>query len=97
VTTTDQYGERGSNGVPMLPEDCMEYSHRDECSGSVMFHLRTGDLSVWPRCVKHGKAWQKEQDRIERTYPDSPNPPAWFDPAYAGEVWDDSEEDIPHG
>jgi|TARA_Y100000310_G_C20432547_1_gene692160 hypothetical protein len=36
-----------------------------------------------------------EYARIDRDYPDSPNPPEWFDPTYAGEVWDDSDEDIP--
>jgi hypothetical protein len=47
----------------------------------------TGKSFDW--CDGH---WAKRldiQERVRRDYPDSPVAPAWFDPANAGERWDD--------
>jgi hypothetical protein len=41
------------------------------------------------RCERHWNERLKVQARINEDYPDSPVPPAWFDPAAAGETWDD--------
>jgi hypothetical protein len=40
-------------------------------------------------CMTHmGEHWER-QERINRDYPDSDVPPAWFDPMAAGERWND--------
>lgn len=50
-------------------------------------HAGTGTLIT--RCEgHHAKAEEKAQEIRER-YPDSSIPPAWFDPTYAGESWDE--------
>ncbi|MFC8099450.1 hypothetical protein [Streptomyces sp. NPDC057363] len=47
----------------------------------------TGTL-IW-RCTAHdNKAYEAAQETRTR-YPDSSTPPGWFDPAAAGERWDD--------
>ena len=38
---------------------------------------------------EHWSARLDEQERIQRDYPDSPVAPEWFDPAYAGERWEE--------
>lgn len=42
------------------------------------------------RCTAHARAAQKQAEAIRSRYPDSPNPPGWFDPTTAGESWDES-------
>ena len=56
---------------------------RTTCSGEI--HWRKGT----PRCATHYFKLLDELEAISRRYPDSPCAPAWFDPAYAGERWDD--------
>ena len=51
--------------------------------------MRPADWKSFPRCDFHQD--QREQDRensMER-YADCDVAPSWFDPAYAGERWDD--------
>lgn len=51
----------------------------------------TGTGLAIERCDAHWQArldWQEEHERI---YPDSPIPPAWFDPMAAGERWNEEE------
>jgi hypothetical protein len=43
------------------------------------------------RCDKHWSKRLDRQEEIRKDYPDSPVPPSWFDPSYAGESWDESE------
>ena len=62
----------------------------DVCAGPV--ELRTpmsGTGISYPRCERHFELRLDLQDRLSRDYPDSSQPPAWFDPSNAGERWDD--------
>jgi hypothetical protein len=43
----------------------------------------------FPRCAKHWDERLEEHERHVADYPDSPVAPAWFDPAAAGERWDE--------
>jgi hypothetical protein len=43
----------------------------------------------FPRCDRHWNDRLNKQVEIDARYPDSPVPPPGFDPAYAGERWDD--------
>jgi hypothetical protein len=45
----------------------------------------------FPRCERHWNDRLDEQERITSRYPDSDLPPADFDPAYAGERWDEED------
>jgi hypothetical protein len=50
--------------------------------------LRPSDWKSFPRCDHHAGLWYAEQERIQRTY-GGVTAPADFDPAYAGERWDE--------
>jgi len=75
-------------GMPIIRE-CLD-DHRGGCSGEVLLRPSlTGTGMAIPRCEAH---WIKrlEKDEEDRAiYPDSPIPPAWFDPTAAGERWED--------
>lgn len=61
-----------------------------QCIGTV--HMReslSGTGTPIPRCDGHWEKRLKWQEEHDRKYPDSDMPPAWFDPTYAGESWDD--------
>ncbi|MGH3540774.1 MAG: hypothetical protein ACRDTO_00115 [Mycobacterium sp.] len=61
----------------------------DGCSGPVEYRMAlSGTGQSYPRCAKHWDARLRTEDRLRRDYPDSPNPPQWFDPLAAGEHWD---------
>lgn len=68
------------------------FEDRDEtdCQGEVAYHSTDpGVRPAFPRCERHWLA-RVEADQEHRTiYPDSPIAPAWFDPAAAGERWDE--------
>ena len=74
----------------MSPEECLDWRDDGTCHGPVEYHsLGTG--GAFPRCHKH---WNERLDRyndpnsLER-YANSDVPPPWFDPADAGERWDE--------
>lgn len=70
------------------PPECIE--HGDDCRGPVEFRMAlSASGRPFPRCERHWLARLDVQDRINRDYPDSPIAPAWFDPSYAGERWDE--------
>jgi hypothetical protein len=74
---------------PTAPR-CLEASDpRHACKGAVEYRESlSGTGTPIPRC---DAAWSDALDRherITRDYPDSPNPPSWFDASYAGETWD---------
>jgi hypothetical protein len=50
--------------------------------------LRPSDWKSFPRCDHHAEAWYAEQERIQRAYGGA-TAPSDFDPAYAGERWDE--------
>jgi hypothetical protein len=69
---------------------CLDDHGANTCEGSV--ELReplSGTGRSFPRCVRHWDLRLDMQEKHKCRYPDSPNPPKWFDPTYAGETWDD--------
>ena len=69
--------------------DCID--HRGEgCRGRIEYRMAlSGTGRSFPRC---DAAWSERldvQEGINARYPDSPFPPADFDPGYAGEHWND--------
>lgn len=69
-------------------EECMDDMGEGTCRGPVEWHsIDPGRSGAFPRCEKH---WGERLDRMENSierYADSDVPPAWFDPADAGEEW----------
>jgi hypothetical protein len=62
----------------------------DDCSGPVELRMAlSGTGKSFPRCDHHWSERLTEQEKINRDYPDSPIAPSWFNPADAGESWDD--------
>lgn len=71
---------------------CLEES--DECAGEIISRFAlSGSGIAYPRCDFHYDEYvervQPAIDAVNERYPDSSQPPAWFDPTYAGECWDD--------
>jgi hypothetical protein len=68
-------------------EDCIDGG---EHSGTVEYRMPlSGTGESFPRCAGHWNDRLDLEDRLRRDYPDSPNPPGWFDPMAAGEHWDE--------
>lgn len=64
--------------------------HDGECSGPVEYRAAlSGTGRPFPRCDAHWDRRLTRQEEINRRYP--PNAPADFDPAYAGERWDEDD------
>lgn len=69
--------------------DCLDYGH-GKCIGPVQYRMPlSGTGRGFPRCNWHWELRLAEQERIQRDYPDSPVAPGWFEPADAGEHWDE--------
>lgn len=68
---------------------CLEYDPDDpDCSGPVEYRMPlSGSGRSFPRCDKHWAVRLDVQEEINRKYPT--NQPSDFDPAYAGERWDE--------
>lgn len=71
--------------------ECLESGNdHDPCRGAVEYRMAlSASGKNFPRCDHHWSKRLTEQERINQDYPDSPSPPAWFDPMDAGERWDD--------
>ena len=68
---------------------CLD-AHKGDCQGDVALRMPlTSTGKSFMRCDRHWDLRLEEQERINERYPDSPLPPAWFDPLAAGESWDD--------
>lgn len=69
--------------------ECLRASYDSEnCSGEVT--RRFTDLGTGiDECVYHMEKSRRRKQEIEERYPDTSNPPSWFDPTYAGESWDE--------
>lgn len=82
--TVDQI-DRIVQEVAHEPDECLEYG--PDCNGPVDYHW-TGGTQSWPRCDHHQqRRMERREESLER-YADSDGaPPAWFDPADAGETW----------
>ena len=60
------------------------------CAGAVEYRMPlSGTGRSFPRCDAHWSERLDTQAGIDERYPDTPNPPADFDPTYAGERWND--------
>lgn len=68
------------------PLRCLE--HSDDCQGTVEYRMPlSGTGRAFPRCDYH---WELRLDRQQSLNEyNSPTPPSWFDPSYAGEHWDE--------
>ena len=62
-----------------------------ECRGTI--EVRSSPYSPTgfraARCDEHFGRVLNAHEATSRRYPDQPNPPSWFDPADAGESWDE--------
>lgn len=69
--------------------ECLDrHQHGHTCTGKVeMRYPLSGTGKSFPRCEGAWEKRLKKQQEINERYPDSPTPPAWFDPSYAGEEW----------
>jgi len=66
------------------------------CEGDVnAYPSLSGSGMRWERCEAHYRAYvervQPQIDSVRLRYPDTDQPPAWFDPAYAGERWNEDD------
>jgi len=81
MTTTD---------VPLACEDCLDFGGNDPCGGEVEYRMALSATGrSYPRCAKHWEQRLDTQQGINDRYPQTQ--PHDFDPAYAGEVWDEGE------
>lgn len=73
------------------PKECIDYD-LEECEGEVEYRMSLSPSGrPFPRCEKH---WQERLDWQEdhnSKYPDSDVAPSWFDPANAGERWNEDD------
>jgi hypothetical protein len=76
--------------IPFLAaEECLDF-RKGGCLGAVLMRgSLTGTGTAIPRCDRHWVLRLEKEAEHREVYPDSPNPPSWFDPTYAGERWDD--------
>jgi hypothetical protein len=82
-TRTDQ---EAADDEQAAAEGCLRGGGEVACFGAVTFRLSTLGTRI-PECAKHMRiSWDREAEISER-YP--AQAPADFDPAYAGEVWDE--------
>jgi hypothetical protein len=70
---------------------CLDDPTGETCQGPSQYRMPlSGTGTSFPRCDLHWEARLAEQERIERTYHVNADvPPDWYDPADAGEYWDD--------
>lgn len=69
--------------------ECLDDYGDDTCEGDVEFRMPlSGTGRSFPRCEKHWGERLDVQEGIDRRY-GGVAPPSDFDPAYAGESWDE--------
>lgn len=66
------------------------------CQGEVNhYEALSGSGERYPRCEGHYRTYverlQPRIDAIRARYPDTDQPPSWFDPTYAGEHWNEDD------
>lgn len=70
------------------PLECLDQWQDTPCSGPVEYRMPlSGTGRSFPRCDRHWSERLDVQDRINERYPY--HAPSDFDPAYAGERWED--------
>ena len=72
-------------------DDCLDKGKPDSpCKGDVEYRMPlSGTGRAFPRCGKHWQERLDVQDGINARY-GGVCPPSDFDPAYAGEQWDEN-------
>jgi hypothetical protein len=59
------------------------------CNGTVYeYDALSGSGFTYPRCEHHYETYRNRLQPTMDRWRDSEQPPHWFDPEYAGEVWD---------
>lgn len=76
----------------LTAEDCLEHrpdpAAGEQCEGAVEFRFALSSTGrSFPRCERHWSLRLDAQEEIDRRYPT--HAPADFDPADAGESWDE--------
>lgn len=72
------------------PLECIEGGGiPSRCQGPVEMRFGYGLKGSYARCLGHFDDYMERAQITQERYPDSPNPPADFDPTYAGEHWDE--------
>lgn len=76
--------------APRPTSDC-EYGPRSllPCAGPAQTQYSRSGLTSSVYCERHWGEHNDILDGIAERYPDSDVAPAWFDPTYAGESWND--------
>ena len=70
--------------------ECLDDYGEGTCEGPVEWHsMDPGLTEAFPRCDKHWEARLRSREESIERYETSDVPPSWFDPADAGETWDD--------
>lgn len=68
--------------------ECLDDHGEGTCSGPVEYRMALSATGrSFPRCEKHWAERLATQKGIDERYP--AHPPSDFDPAYAGESWDE--------
>ena len=78
----------------LTEEDCLDFHPDSEvsCKGSVEYRMSlTGTGTAIPRCDRHWEKRLDKEEELREQYPDSPIPPAWFDPTAIGERWNEDD------
>jgi len=71
------------------PLECLD-AHKGPCTGEVAYRPSLSPTGkMFARCDGHWEQRVDKQQEIDARYPATP--PTWFDPAYAGEVWDEED------
>lgn len=84
----DQDNELHDDNAPVR---CLDFRPgTSSCYGIVGYHWN-GDPAgkTWPRCEQHQRAREEARENSVEKYANSDVAPSWFDPADAGERWDD--------
>ncbi|MCA1571187.1 MAG: hypothetical protein LC798_12890 [Chloroflexi bacterium] len=69
--------------------ECLDDYGEGTCAGPVEYRMALSATGQsFPRCERHWDERLDEQERITRTY-GGVAPPSDFDPAYAGERWEE--------
>lgn len=68
--------------------ECLN-AHDGKCNGPVEWRSTGDAYKAWPRCTFHGEKREEQYWNSMERYANSDVAPSWFDPTYAGEVWND--------
>lgn len=76
---------------PRAVPECLDAGMgKGGCSGPVEYRMPlSASGKSFPRCAMHWAERLAEHEQHVTVYPDSPIAPSWFDPAAAGERWDE--------